>query len=154
MSDKQKGENYFVFKGLHHELTEAIIGLFFDVYNSLGYGFLEKVYENALSIALRRAGFQVVQQQAIQVYFQGEVVGSYVADLIVNRKIILEIKVVKKIGDAHIAQLDNYLRATDAQVGLVLNFGPEPEFRRRIHSNKNKSHYLQKNQEENSRQSA
>lgn len=154
MKDKQPKENYLVFKGVHHELTESIIGLFFDVYNTLGYGFLEKVYENALIIALRKQGLHVVQQQGIRVYYEGEVAGTYYADIIVERKVILEIKVAEKISEAHIAQLDNYLRATDAQVGLVLNFGRKPEFRRRIHSNKSKPHHTSIQQEENPRKSA
>ena len=140
MDNAQPKEPYLMFQGLHHELTEAIIGIFYDVYNALGYGFLENVYENALASALRKAGYDVVQQQAIRVYFEGEVVGVYYADIIVNRKIILEIKIGKAIADEHIHQLINYLRATDAQVGLILLFGPEPVFKRRIFSNSNKAH--------------
>ncbi len=144
----EKKDDYLMFKGLYHELTESIIGIFFEVYNSLGYGFLEQVYENALAIALKRAGYEVAQQQAINVYFEGQVVGVYYADIIVNRKIVLELKTAKKIVDEHVAQLINYLRATDAQVGLVLNFGSKPDFKRRVFSNTNKSHrpeFLQEN---------
>jgi GxxExxY protein len=125
---------------LYQELTEAIIGVFYDVYNELGFGFLESVYENALAIRLRKAGFDVAQQQPIRVMFDDEVVGHYVADIIVNRKVILEIKTVRKIGKAHQKQLTNYLKATDAQVGLVLNFGPEAEFSRSIFTNDRKKY--------------
>lgn len=125
---------------LYQELTEAIIGVFYDVYNELGFGFLESVYENALVIRLRRAGLDVVQQQAIRVMFDGEVVGHYIADIIVDRKVILEIKTVKQINDAHKKQLTNYLKATDAQVGLILNFGPEADFSRSLFTNDRKTH--------------
>lgn len=123
---------------LYEEQTEKIIKAFYDVYNGLGYGFLEKVYENALRIELQKMGLNVVQQQPIRVYYNGEVVGEYFADLIVERKVILELKAVKKIGDQHVAQLINYLKATDAQVGLILNFGPEPTFARKIFTNEGK----------------
>ncbi len=126
---------------LFEELTEQIIKAFYDVYNELGYGFLEKVYENALYIELKKMGLDVVQQQPIRVFYVGEVVGEYFADLIVERKVILELKAVKKISDQHEAQLINYLKATDAQVGLVLNFGHKPEFSRKIFSNEGKQKY-------------
>jgi GxxExxY protein len=124
---------------LFEELTEPIIGIFFDVYNELGFGFLEKVYENAMMIRLSDAGFQVVQQQSIRVVFDGQVVGNFAADIIVDRKVILEIKTAKMISDSHKKQLTNYLRATDAQVGLVLNFGPEATFSRSIFTNDHKN---------------
>lgn len=124
---------------LFEELTEAIIGVFYDVYNVLGFGFLESVYQNALVIRLRDAGFDVAQQQAIRVVFDGQVVGHFVADIIVDRKVILEIKTVRVITDAHKKQLTNYLRATDAQVGLVLNFGPEATIARSIFTNDRKN---------------
>lgn len=119
----------------HGDLTEKIIGAFYDVYNVLGYGFLEKVYENALAHRLRQAGLHVETQHPLKVYFDGIVVGEYFADLIVEGKVILEIKAVERLAKEHSAQLRNYLRATDCEVGLVLNFGPEPQFARQIMDN-------------------
>lgn len=116
---------------LHANLTEQVIGAFYNVYNELGHGFLERVYENSLSIALRRAGLEVVQQAPISVRFDGEVIGEYFADLQVNRVIIIEIKAVEKLCEAHEAQLLNYLKATSIEVGLLLNFGPFPEMKRK-----------------------
>lgn len=125
---------------LHEKLTEQIIGVFYDVYNELGYGFLEKVYENALVIRLRKHGLEVAQQQPIHVFFDGEEVGHYVADLIVERKVIVEVKAVKKIENTHKRQLTNYLKATDAQVGLILNFGLKAAFARSLFTNDRKEH--------------
>jgi len=114
-------------KLLHADLTERILQAFYTVYNALGYGFLEKVYENALTVELRRRGLQVEQQVPIRVYYAGEPVGEYFADLGVEGKVILELKAAEAISPAHEAQLLNYLRATGMSVGLLLNFG--------IHSN-------------------
>ncbi len=125
-------------------MSDAVIDAFFDVYNELGYGFLEKVYENALANELRVRGFDVVQQQAINVYYKGNVVGKYFADIIVNRKIILELKISPKSKKADEAQLINYLKATDAQVGYVLIFGPAADFQRKVYSNSRKHHRIQK----------
>ncbi len=119
----------------HGDLTEKIIGAFYDVYNVLGYGFLEKVYENALAHRLRQAGLHVETQHPLKVYFDGIVVGEYFADLIVEGKVILEIKAVERLAKEHSVQLRNYLRAIDCEVGLVLNFGPEPQFARQIVDN-------------------
>ena len=105
------------------ELIEQIIGCAFTVSNTLGTGFLEKIYENALAIELRQAGLTVEQQFPIQVLYSGQPVGSYQADLIVNQQVILEIKAVQSFEPAHEAQLINYLRATGIKVGLLLNFG-------------------------------
>ena len=107
---------------LHAELTDKIISSFFKVYNTLGYGFLEKVYENALVIELKRAGFNVLQQQNIKVYYENQVVGNYFADIIADQ-IILEIKSAEGLREENKAQLINYLKATDKEVGLLLNFG-------------------------------
>lgn len=115
----------------HSELTEKIISAYYEVYNSLGYGFLEKVYENAMAIALQRRGLAVKQQWPISVVFLGEVVGEYYADLFVDNIVVVEIKAVKTIDDAHKAQLLNYLKATKSEIGLLLNFGPEPQFTRK-----------------------
>ncbi len=124
----------------HKDITDKILHAFFKiVYPILGYGFLEKVYENAMAIALRSMGLKVQQQVKITVYFQGRVVGEYFADLLVEGVIILELKAVSQIAKAHEAQLLNYLRATPYEVGLLLNFGPKPDFRRRVFDNKRKT---------------
>ena len=117
---------------LHWEITRQIIGGFYHVYNTLGYGFLEKVYQNALAITLRKMGLKVEESVPITVYFEGEPVGEYFADLLVEGIIILELKTADALCDAHEAQLMNYLKATRIQIGLLLNFGPKPEFRRRV----------------------
>lgn len=122
-------------KLLHGEITEAILAAFFNVYNSLGHGFLEKVYENALKIELEESGVAVKQQMPIQVRYRDRVVGEYFADLCVDDKVIVELKSVDKLIPAHVSQLYNYLRATEYEVGLLLNFGPKPEFERRVSEN-------------------
>ncbi len=114
--------------------TDKIIKAFYYVYNKLGYGFLEKVYENALVMVLRQYGCKVAQQVPVKVYFEGELVGDYYADIIVNDCVIVELKTAESIAKAHEAQLVNYLKATDIEVGMLLNFGPEPTFQRRIFS--------------------
>ncbi len=114
----------------HKELTSQILKFFYDVYNELGYGFLESVYENAFAIALRQTGLTASQQAPIKVQFRGSVVGEFRADILVEEKIILELKSSKAIDDAHTAQTINYLKATGIHVGLILNFGPKPEFKR------------------------
>jgi len=126
---------------LHAELTGEIIKSFYNVYNSLGFGFLEKVYENALAYELRKAGFIVAQQKPISVFYAGVEVGEYYADLLVNGYVIVELKAAEKIVSAHEAQLINYLRATDVEVGLLLNFGPSPDYKRKLHT-KDKKHFL------------
>jgi GxxExxY protein len=105
------------------------------VYNTLGYGFLEKVYENALVLELQKLNQDVVPQKRIAVYYQGHLVGEYFADLLVEEKVIVEIKAVRELVDAHEAQLLNYLKATPYEVGLLLNFGPKPKIKRRIYDN-------------------
>ncbi len=117
----------------HSELTEAIINAFYHVYNALGYGFLEKVYVNALIHELTKRGFKVERKVAIKVYYDGVIVGEYEADLLINDLIILEIKAAEAIAPEHEAQLLNYLRATGKEVGLILNFGPKPQVRRKIY---------------------
>jgi len=124
---------------LYEEITSEIIAAFYVVYNKLGYGFLEKVYENALIFELQKRGFTVKQQVPIQVYYEGQVVGEYFADLLVQDKVILELKVADEIIATHEAQLINYLKATNLEVGLVLNFGPKPEFKRKIFTNARKA---------------
>lgn len=117
----------------HRELTDAIINAFYQVYNTLGYGFLEKVYEHALAHELRKRGYTVVQQAPIKVYYDEQVVGDYYADLLVNNLVVVEIKAAEQIGPEHEAQLLNYLRATRYEVGLILNFGPKPQLKRKIY---------------------
>jgi len=122
-------------EGKYRKLTEEIIGAFYQVYNTLGYGFLEKVYENALIIELKKAGISALPQGSITVIYEGEVVGEYFADILVDNKVIVEIKAVKRLAPEHEAQLLNYLKATDIEVGLLLNFGPQPEVRRKVFDN-------------------
>jgi len=123
----------------HEDLTERIIGVFYAVYNELGYGFLESVYEHAMAIALREAGFNVVQQPPISVHFRGQTIGEFRADLLVNDEVIVELKAARAIEKAHEAQVMNYLRATKIEVGLLMNFGPNPDFKRFIFDNDRKA---------------
>jgi GxxExxY protein len=126
------------FAGKYSDLTKQILRAFFDLHTELGYGFSEKVYENSLLILLRERGMIVQQQMPIQVHFHNQVVGEYFADLLVNEVVLLELKAVSKINEDHAAQLLNYLKATDIEVGLVLNFGQTAEFRRRVYDNARK----------------
>ncbi len=116
--------------GTEDVLTEKILKVFYEVYNELGYGFLEAVYERAMEKALRAAGMKVEAQLAVPVSFRGEVIGVFKADLIVEGKVILELKVAEQITKIHEAQLTHYLRASSVEVGLVLNFGQVPRARR------------------------
>ena len=125
----------------HGEMTGEIIQAFYAVYNRLGYGFLEKVYENALACELRTRGFQVEQQTPINVFYNGVVVGEYFADLLIEGCVIVELKAVEALNDA---QLINYLKATKIEVGLLLNFGPKPETKRKTFDNYHKTNILQK----------
>lgn len=124
---------------LHGEITDRIIHSFYIVYNKLGFGFLEKVYENALILEIRKTGLSVEQQRNIKVFYDGSQVGDYFADLIVNDLVIVELKAAEALREEHEAQLINYLKATHIEVGLLLNFGKKAEFRRKIYSNDNKS---------------
>ncbi len=123
---------------LHKELTEKIINCFYKVYNTLGFGFLEKVYENSLSIELRKIGLNVEAQKSIKVHYEGNLVGDYYADLIVEDLIILELKAADALVEENELQLINYLKATDKEIGLLLNFGKQPEIRRKIFTNDKK----------------
>ena len=127
-----------MFAGKHSDLTEKIIGAFFTVYKRLGYGFSEKVYENALVLELRKLGLKVEQQKRIPVYYDGQVVGEYFADIVVNGIVIIELKAVRQLLKEHEAQLLNYLKATTIEVGLLLNFGPKAEFKRKVYDNERK----------------
>jgi GxxExxY protein len=123
---------------LHDEITDKIIRAFYKVYNTLGHGFLEKVYENALVVELKKTGLYVAQQESIKVYYAGEQVGDYFADMVVGDQVILELKASEGLRNEHYAQLTNYLKATDKEVGLLLNFGVRPEFKRILLTNDKK----------------
>ena len=123
---------------LHKDLTEQVIKTFYDVYNELGYGFLEKVYQNALFFELKNRGFDVEAQKQIKVYYKGVNVGEYYADIVVNDLVILELKAAECVVEEFEFQLINYLRGTEMEVGLLLNFGKKPEFRRKVFENNRK----------------
>ena len=122
----------------YKEITDVIIKLFYKVYNELGVGFLEKVYQNALFIELTANGFEVEPQKQIKVYYNGRQVGDYYADIIVNDLVILELKANERLLQENEFQLINYLRATNIEVGLLLNFGVKPEVKRKAFSNDRK----------------
>ena len=122
----------------HGELTESIIGADYDVCNALGHGFLEKVNENAMALELRQRGVEVRQQPAIEVYYAGQAVGLYSADLLISNLVIVKLKAVKALGNDHVAQLINYLKSTRYEVGVLFSFGTEPKFVRRILDNTRK----------------
>jgi GxxExxY protein len=122
----------------HWDLCHEIVAVFYAVYNELGYGFLEAVYEEALFIALTEAGFSVGRQVPTPIWFRGRTIGQYKADLIVNGVVLLELKSVEAIDGSHKAQTLNYLRATDIEVALLLNFGPKPSFKRFVFENSRK----------------
>lgn len=126
----------------HSELTEEIIGAFFAVYNALGYGFLEKVYVNALKIELERRRLKVACEYPIVVHYLEQAIDEYYADLVVNNLVIVEVKATKALSQEHEAQLLNYLKATPYEVGLLLNFGPKPEQKRRSFDNNRKEWWL------------
>ena len=117
---------------IESNLTERVIGVFYSVYNELGCGFLESVYENAMALALRAAGFDAAQQVSLSVKYRGQAVGEFRADIVVEKRVVLEIKAVERLALVHEAQLINYLKASELQVGLLLNFGPHAEFKRRV----------------------
>jgi GxxExxY protein len=122
----------------HVEITGKVIGAFFKVHNTLGYGFNEKVYENALAIELRKAGLKTVKQPESVVYYDGEGVGDFRADIIVNDVAIVELKAACELAEKHEAQLLNYLKATTIEVGLLLNFGIKAEHKRKGYDNERK----------------
>ena len=119
----------------HQELTKSIIGIFYDVYNEMGHGFLEKVYQNAMIVELQSRGFEIESQKRINVYYKRTIVGEYIPDIIVNNSVIVELKCVEYINESHQAQLINYLKSTECEVGLLLNFGNDPQFLRKIYTN-------------------
>ena len=119
----------------YKELTEKIIKIFYRVYNKLGYGFLEKIYENAMMIEFKKEGIPSISQFSINVLYENEIIGEYFADILVDNKVIVEIKAAKSLAVENEAQLLNYLKATDMEVGLLLNFGNRPEVKRKIFDN-------------------
>ena len=126
------------FEGKHSDLTGKVLGAFFQIHKEMGFGFSEKVYQAALAILLEELGMMVEQQKPIKVYFHNRVVGEYIADMVINDVILLELKAVEHLADVHSAQLLNYLKSTEIEVGLLLNFGPHAEFRRKIYDNSRK----------------
>lgn len=120
---------------LHKDISDKIIRAYYTVYNALGYGFLEKVYENAMLIELSKNSFNCEKQKPITVFYEGRKVGKYFADIIVENKIILELKAAESLCEEHECQLINYLKATEIEVGLLLNFGKNPEFKRKNFQN-------------------
>jgi GxxExxY protein len=127
-----------MFQGKHSDLTERILAAYHKVYAKLGYGFREKVYRNVLRLELKRSGLEVEIHKPIKVYYDGVVVGSYFADVVVNGLVILELKAVSALLPKHEAQTLNYLKATKVEVALLLNFGPKPEFKRKVYDNDRK----------------
>lgn len=125
-------------KLLHKDLTDAIIKVYYAVYNELGYGFLEKVYQNAFYLELKSQGFNVTAQEQIKAHHKEDFVGEYYADLIVEDTIIIELKAAEILVHENELQLINYLRATDKEIGLLFNFGKKPEFKRKIFTNDKK----------------
>jgi GxxExxY protein len=122
----------------HQEVTEVIIQAFYEVYNELGHGFLESVYEQAMNRVLRDKGVEVKRQSPLPVWFRDEQIGDFRADLIVANSVIVELKAARALGSAHEAQLLNCLRASDVEVGLLLNFGPGPQVKRMAFANQKK----------------
>lgn len=122
----------------HAELTDKIIAVFYDVYNELGYGFLESVYHECISIALRAAGLEVESQVPVPVWFRGQRIGQFKADMLVGGSVLLELKSARVLDTAHEAQLLHYLKATEIEVGLLLNFEQRPQFRRLLFDNQRK----------------
>jgi|SRR5215213_2726727 len=119
-------------------LTQQIIGVYYEVYNELGTGFLESVYQKSLALALKSAGLAVCSRIDIPVWFRGQQVGKFEGDLLVEKCVLLELKAARALDSSHKAQLLNYLRATDIEIGLLLNFGVKPEVRRLIYDNPRK----------------
>ncbi len=128
----------------HGLITDRILGVFYDVYNELGHGFLESVYHRSLVLALDSAGLKVCSRVAIPVWFRGHQVGHFEADILVENCVLLELKAVRSLDLSHRAQLMNYLRATEIEVGLLLNFGEAPEFKRVVFDNLKKQRAIRK----------
>ncbi len=136
--DVRRPTSQVKFEGKHAEITDKVLRAFFDLHTELGYGFSEKVYENSLTILMQERGLKVDQQVPIHVYFHSKMVGEYIVDMLVNDVVVLELKAVSKLNEDHAAQLLNYLKATEYEVGLLLNFGQTAEFRRKVYDNDRK----------------
>ncbi len=134
----KRHKHKFIMELKHNQITGKIIDAFFQVYNKMGYGFQEKVYQNSMQIELRKRGIQFVSQAEIQVFYEGEAVGEYFADLLVENCVIVELKATRELDADHEAQLLNYLKATKYEVGLLMNFGKRPRFERKAYDNENK----------------
>ena len=128
----------------HGSVTDQILRVFYDVYNELGYGFLESVYHRSLVLALETAGLKVCSRVAIPVWFRGHQVGHFEADVLVEKCVLLELKAARTLDASHRAQVLNYLRATEIEVGLLLNFGERPEFKRVVFDNLKKQRPIRK----------
>jgi len=126
---------------VEEDITDKVIKVFYYVYNELGYGFLEKVYERAMCVAFRNSGIKFVSQFPVKVIFEGEIVGDYIADFLVEDKIVVEIKASRELCEADEFQLINYLKCTDKEVGLLLNFGKGPQIKRKVFDNELKKRY-------------
>ncbi len=127
-------------KGLkHEEVTDRILAAFYEVYRELGHGFLESVYERALEIVLQEKGLRLRRQVPVPVYFRGQLIGEFCADMFIEECVIAELKAAKAIDPAHHSQLLNYLKATRIEVGMILNFGAKPEFKRMVFDNERKT---------------
>jgi GxxExxY protein len=126
---------------LHENITGEIIKAYYEVYNDLGFGFLENVYQNALFYELQDRGFKVVPQRKMNVFYKKRRVGTYYSDILVNDVVIVELKAAVALVHENELQLMNYLKASDVEVGLLLNFGKKPQFVRKIFTNENKNHH-------------
>ena len=124
---KKQYDNY-----LYSDLTDRILRYVHEVHRTLGYGFFEKVYENALVIVLEKAGFNIKQQAPVSIMFDGKVIGEYIADILVDNKIVLELKAVSELASIHEVQLVNFLKASGLRVGLLINFGPKLKIVRKV----------------------
>lgn len=122
----------------HKLITQKILKAYYNVYNSLGFGFLEKVYERALLVELQEVGLNSEPQKQINVYYKNKLVGNYFADIVVEEKVIIELKANEFLSSCHSSQLYNYLKSTEIEVGLILNFGEKPEFKRIVFTNERK----------------
>ena len=127
---------------LYKDITDKIIKAFFNVYNKLGFGFLENVYEKSICIELQKMGLTVYPQSPIRIYYDEELVGLYCADILVEDRVIVELKATDTIIEKHEAQLLNYLKATEIEIGLLLNFGHKAEFKRKIFENRYKNRVI------------
>jgi GxxExxY protein len=132
-------ENTWYREFRHWEITHRIVGVFFEVYSDLGYGYLDSIYSEAMTIALQEAGLRVQPERKVEARFRGRVIGTFRADLLIEGVVLVELKATRSIDSIHIAQLLNYLRCSALETGLILNFGPRPQIRRLIFTNDGKT---------------